>query len=101
LSRQHLWAAAILLLAASPGMAAQPGAVETVRNIYRRLPRAGFDYREVRYTPALTRLLRRDVAEARGELSVIEAVPFCDCQDTANNYGFMVRGRPVSADRAE
>ncbi|HEX4693685.1 hypothetical protein [Sphingomonas sp.] len=56
-----------------------------VQAIYRRIP-GKFNYRLVRYVPELRRLIERDDAAAKGEIGAIDAVPFCDCQDTATNY---------------
>ena len=80
--------------AAVPAMAAKPApssdlsaAKAYVESIYAKLP-GDFDYRTVRYAPALKALIAKDdaCAEAGGGICVIDAVPFCDCQDTGTDY---------------
>lgn len=58
-----------------------------VEGIYAKLP-GDFDYRSVRYAPALKALIAKDdaCAEAGGGICAIDAVPFCDCQDTGRDY---------------
>lgn len=58
-----------------------------VEDIYAKLP-GDFDYRSVRYAPALKALIAKDdaCAEAGGGICVIDTVPFCDCQDTGSDY---------------
>lgn len=58
-----------------------------VEGIYAKLP-GDFDYRSVRYAPALKALIAKDdaCAEAGGGICVIDTVPFCDCQDTGSDY---------------
>jgi len=80
---------AALLVFDLPAGAGPPGtAAAAVEGIYLDLPRLKFDYRKVRYAPELNRLLAREAAAAGGEVGLLDAVPFCDCQDTANNFGF-------------
>ena len=68
------------LTAASPRLA---DAEAYVVDIYRQIP-GGFDY----YTSRLGALLRRDARFSRrsGDVGVVEAVPFCACQDTVAGY---------------
>ena len=58
-----------------------------VVGIYRQIP-GGFDYHKGHYADRLGGLLRRDTAFSRrsGDMGFIEAVPFCDCQDTTSDY---------------
>lgn len=78
-----------LLVFDLPAGAGPPGtAAAAVEGIYRDLPRLEFNYRKVRYAPELNRLLAREAAAAGGEVGFLDAVPFCDCQDTAKNFGF-------------
>lgn len=58
-----------------------------VDSIYAKLP-GDFDYRSVRYAPALKALIAKDdaCAEAGGGICAIDSVPFCDCQDTSADY---------------
>ncbi len=79
---------------AGPAMAATPApsanlaaAKAYVESIYAKLP-GDFDYRTVRYAPALKALIVKDdaCAEAGGGICVIDSVPFCDCQDTGTDY---------------
>lgn len=87
-------ATALMLLATampSAASAATPAelaaAKRYVEGIYVKLP-GDFDYRSVRYAPALKALIARDdaCAEAGGGICVIDTVPFCDCQDTGSDY---------------
>lgn len=79
------------LVAGSSAQAATPAQLDAgklyVEGIYARLP-GDFDYRSVRYTPALKALIARDdaCAAAEGGICVIDTVPFCDCQDTGTDY---------------
>lgn len=79
------------VVAAPTAFAASPAELGAARryveSIYQRLP-GDFDYRSVRYTPALKALIARDdaCAAAGGGYCVIDAVPFCDCQDTGTDY---------------
>lgn len=93
----------VLLLAASSTPAAAPAADAraAVDAIYRDLPREEFDYRKIRYAPILKRLLARETADANGEVGLIDAVPFCDCQDTAEDYAFTTSSRTTSATTAK
>lgn len=89
------WVATALMLLApavpSAASAATPAelaaAKRYVEGIYAKLP-GDFDYRSVRYAPALKALIARDdaCAEAGGGICVIDTVPFCDCQDTGSDY---------------
>jgi hypothetical protein len=91
-----------LLIALVPASAAPPrDAKAMVDDIYRRLPRTDFDFHKVRYAPPLKHLIERDVADAKGEVGLIDAVPFCDCQDTAEDYAFTSSRRRVAPGRAE
>ncbi len=75
-------------IAARPALSADLSAAKAyVEGIYAKLP-GDFDYRTVRYAPALKALIARDdaCAEAGGGICVIDAVPFCDCQDTGTDY---------------
>jgi len=85
-------ATALMLLApAMPASAATPAelaaAKRYVEGIYAELP-GDFDYRSLRYAPPLKALIAKDdaCAEAGGGICVIDAVPFCDCQDTGSDY---------------
>lgn len=87
-------AAVLLLLAmlvAPSAHAATPAELNAaksyVEGIYAKLP-GDFDYRSVRYAPALKALIARDdaCAQAGGGICAIDAVPFCDCQDTGTDY---------------
>ncbi len=83
------WVATALMLLApavpSAASAATPAelaaAKRYVEGIYAKLP-GDFDYRSVRYAPALKALIARDdaCAEAGGGICVIDTVPFCDCR---------------------
>lgn len=83
--------AACSIAAAMPATAATPAQLSSakryVESIYAKLP-GDFDYRTVRYAPALKALIARDdaCAEAGGGICVIDSVPFCDCQDTGSDY---------------
>ena len=85
--------ALMLLVTAMPSAAkaATPAelaaAKRYVEGIYAKLP-GDFDYRSVRYAPALKALIAKDdaCAEAGGGICVIDTVPFCDCQDTGSDY---------------
>ncbi|MDK2757829.1 MAG: hypothetical protein KYX66_13980 [Blastomonas fulva] len=83
--------AGVAVVAAPTAFAASPAELGAARryveSIYQRLP-GDFDYRSVRYTPALKALIARDdaCAAAGGGYCVIDAVPFCDCQDTGTDY---------------
>jgi hypothetical protein len=58
-----------------------------VDEIYRAV--AGpFNFRKMRYAPPLRALIDKDARRAGDGVGLIEAVPFCECQDTAPNYGF-------------
>lgn len=89
----HIAAIIVLLAAMMPqgANAATPAelaaAKRYVEGIYAKLP-GDFDYRSVRYAPALKALIAKDdaCAEAGGGICAIEAVPFCDCQDTSADY---------------
>jgi hypothetical protein len=65
-----------------------------VDGIYRALPEDGFDYRKVRYAPILRALIAKDdrIGAAIGGVNLIDAVPFCECQDTDIGYHFETRG---------
>jgi len=65
-----------------------------VDGIYRALPEDGFDYRKVRYAPILRALIAKDdrIGAAIGGVNLIDAVPFCECQDTDAGYHFETRG---------
>lgn len=97
---QSMVLAGLAVVGASPAVAAtatELGAAQRyVESIYTRLP-GDFDYRSVRYTPALKALIARDdsCAAAGGRYCVIDAVPFCDCQDTGTDY--RVVGSTVTA----
>lgn len=97
---QSMVLAGLAVVGASPAVAAtatELGAAQRyVESIYARLP-GDFDYRSVRYTPALKALIARDdaCAAAGGGYCVIDAVPFCDCQDTGTDY--RVVGSTVTA----
>ncbi len=97
---QSMLLAGLAVVGASPAVAAtatELGAAQRyVESIYARLP-GDFDYRSVRYTPALKALIARDdaCAAAGGGYCVIDAVPFCDCQDTGTDY--RVVGSTVTA----
>ena len=85
-------ATAVMLVAlVMPASAATPAelaaAKRYVEGIYAKLP-GDFDYRTVRYAPALKALIAKDdaCAQAGGGICVIDAVPFCDCQDTGSDY---------------
>lgn len=84
-------AALILTLSSASASAATPADLATakryVEGIYAKLP-GDFDYRSVRYAPALKALIAKDdaCAEAGGGICAIDAVPFCDCQDTGSDY---------------
>ncbi len=88
---QSMVLAGLAVVGAHPAVAAtsaELGAAQRyVESIYARLP-GDFDYRSVRYTPALKALIARDdaCAAAGGGYCVIDAVPFCDCQDTGTDY---------------
>lgn len=74
--------------AATPVPGADLAAAETyVKSIYARLP-GDFDYRSVRYAPALKTLIAKDdaCAAAEGGICAIDSVPYCDCQDTSPDY---------------
>jgi hypothetical protein len=81
----------IATLAAHSAIAATPAELNAaksyVEGIYAKLP-GDFDYRSIRYAPALKALIARDdaCAQAGGGICVIDAVPFCDCQDTGTDY---------------
>ena len=80
--------------AGPPTPAGMVGAKAYVDWIYRSLPNDDFDDADgVRYAPELRRWLERDRAwSARtGYVGAIDAVPFCDCQDTTDNYRFESR----------
>lgn len=92
-SYSHIAAIIVLLAAMAPtgANAATPAelaaAKRYVEGIYAKLP-GDFDYRSVRYAPALKTLIAKDdaCAEAGGGICVIDTVPFCDCQDTGSDY---------------
>ena len=92
---------AIILAAAAAAAAPAGGAQAYAEAIYRRLPDDRFDFRQVRYAPVLRNLLAREAAAAHGEVGLIDSVPFCACQDTAEDYAFTTEVRPAPADRAE
>lgn len=80
--------AAVPAVAAKPAPSSDLSAAKAyVESIYAKLP-GDFDYRTVRYAPALKALIAKDdaCAEAGGGICVIDAVPFCDCQDTGTDY---------------
>lgn len=88
------WAAMMAMcamIAVTPALAATPAELNAaksyVEGIYAKLP-GDFDYRSVRYTPALKALIAKDdaCAAAEGGICVIDTVPFCDCQDTGTDY---------------
>jgi hypothetical protein len=82
--------------AAAPNIAAAKAYVD---QIYLQIPGA-FNWRTVRYTPELRRLIDKEQAEAKGEIGLIDAVPFCECQDTAGSYGYSTTVGPAGANRA-
>ena len=90
-ARRTLAAMLLLQMLPMPADAATPAeltaAKRYVEGIYARLP-GDFDYRSVRYAPTLKALIAKDDACARasGGICAIEAVPFCDCQDTSADY---------------
>ena len=91
-----------ILVAAAAAAASPTGSARAyVEAIYRRLPEERFDFRHVRYAPLLRTLLNREAAAAHGEVGLIDDVPFCACQDTAEDYAFTAESRPAPADRAE
>ena len=71
------------------GLTPDPAAADGERfaNYFAKLP-GDFVYRSARYAPALKVLIAKDdaCAEAGGGICVIDAVPFCDCQDTGSDY---------------
>lgn len=79
------------MLAAPSANAATPAELKAaksyVEGIYAKLP-GDFDYRSVRYAPALKALIAKEDACAAAEsgICVIDTVPFCDCQDTGTDY---------------
>lgn len=94
---------ALSISASSPAIAATPApsanlaaAKAYVESIYARLP-GDFDYRSVRYAPALKALIAKDDACAAtgGGICAIDSVPFCDCQDTGPDYRLL--GSTVAA----
>ena len=93
--------AAIVLAAAAAATSPSGGARAYAEEIYRRLPDDRFDLRQLRYAPVLRTLLAREAAAAHGEVSLIDSVPFCACQDTSEDYAFTTEVRPAPADRAE
>ena len=92
---------ALLAIAVPSPVMAAATAQATVDEIYRALPGSDFDYHKVRYAPPLKRLLERDVAAAHGEIGLIDAVPFCDCQDTAEDYAFTTSSRAIAQDKTQ
>jgi hypothetical protein len=91
-----------LVAAAVPLTAAwAASAKDTVDAIYRALPGSEFDYRMVRYAPPLKRLLAREAIVAHREVGLIDAMPFCDCQDTAEDYAFTSSSSSLAPDRAQ
>ena len=90
-----------IILAAAAAAAPGGGAQAYVEAIYRRLPDERFDFRQVRYATVLHTLLAREAAAAHGEVGLIDSVPFCACQDTAEDYAFKTEVRRAPTDRAE
>lgn len=84
---QTLALVAFLMLDLPAGASSPVTAIAAVAGIYRDQPRPEFGYRKVRYVPKLDRLLAREAADAGGKMSLLDAVPFCDCQDTADDFG--------------
>jgi hypothetical protein len=69
-----------------------------VEAIYRAIPGEKFDSQTIRYAPDLQRLMQSDAACAArtGQICALDFVPFCECQDTAENYALLAasaRGR--------
>ncbi len=97
---QTLALAALLALNLPTGAGPSGTAVAAVEGIYRNLPRLEFDYRKARYAPELDRLLAREAVDAGGEVGLLDAVPFCDCQDTLNDFAFHTSSVAVAPNRA-
>lgn len=103
MTRTELVALAAAMLQAAAGTATPaPGSAQAaVEAIYRALPRDSFDFRTLLYAPGLRQLLARERAAAHGEEGLIDAVPFCDCQDTADDYAFTATTRATGPASAE
>ncbi len=87
---------AMVLLIAAPARAAEGDAASAQRvvdRIYAAVPAMTFDYRNVAYTKALHDLLAMDdrIGQAGGGINLIDWVPFCECQDTQEDYRFSTR----------
>ena len=93
---------ALLLAATQPASHAAPGDAQlVVEAIYRALPGDEFDFRKLHYAPPLRRLLSREALLPDGEDSLLDAVPFCDCQDTDEHYAFTTRAKKTGPDSAQ
>lgn len=84
--------AGLCALALVTGARAAPPSPASAKAFVERLYRAAgletFDYHSVRFAPALAALIRRDEASSSrtGTAGALEANPFCECQDTAEDY---------------
>jgi len=81
-----------ILLLAQPAAAMTSSELGAARQwvvgIYDRLPQANFDWSKQNFDTGLRGLVRRDArfASASRSVGAIDGVPFCDCQDTAEDY---------------
>lgn len=76
-------------------------AQDYVDGIYRALPtEAGFDWRTARFAPQLRKLVDRERAQAGAAIGFMDAIPFCNCQDTMPDYRFTSRITSESANSA-
>lgn len=102
-TRRRSILAVVAACVASPVAAQAPadGAKAYVDGIYRRIPGSTSAVPKVRYAPQLDALLKRDAAEAHGEVGAIDANPFCGCQDIGEDYAFTSRLRSLGNDRAQ